>query len=63
MNISSSEAYVHFSKMIMVEPYENILGDIVKFLVGKGITKQKAEMLIKTLRHSDDMFSKVLTGV
>lgn len=63
MNISSSEAYAHFSKMIMVEPYENIFGKIVDFLVEKGTTKQKAEMLVKTLRHSDDMFSKILTGV
>lgn len=62
LNVSSSEAYAHFSKMIMVEPYENIFGNIVQFLVGKGVNKQKAEMLIKTLRHSDDMFSKVLTG-
>lgn len=63
LNVSSSEAYAHFSKMIMVEPYENIFGNIVQFLVGKGVDKQKAEMLIKTLRHSDDMFGKVLTGV
>lgn len=63
LNISSSEAYAHFSKMIMVEPYENIFGNIVQFLVGKGVDKQKAEMLIKTLRHSDDMFGKVLTSV
>lgn len=62
MNISSSEAYAHFSKMIMAEPYENIYANIVQFLVGKGIEKKKAEMLVKTLRHSDDMFSKVLTG-
>jgi hypothetical protein len=34
-NVSSSEAYAHFSKMIMVEPYENIFGNIVQFLVGK----------------------------
>lgn len=63
MNISSSEAYAHFNKMIMVEPYENIFGGIVKFLVVKGVDKQKAEMIIKTLRHSDDMFSKVLRDV
>lgn len=63
LNVSSSEAYANFSKMIMVEPYENIFGNIVQFLVGKGVDKQKAEMLIKTLRHSDDMFRKVLTGV
>lgn len=63
LNVSSSEAYAHFSKMIMVEPYENIFGNIVQFLVGNGVDKQKAEMLIKTLRHSDDMFGKVLTGV
>lgn len=62
LNVSSSEAYVHFSKMIMVEPYENIFGNIVQFLVGKGVDKKKAEMLVKTLRHSDDMFGKVLTG-
>ena len=62
LNVSSSEAYAHFSKMIMVEPYENIFGNIVQFLVGKGVDKQKAEMLVKTLRHSDDMFGKVLTG-
>lgn len=62
LNVSSSEAYAHFSKMIMVEPYENIFGNIVQFLVGKGVDKKKAEMLVKTLRHSDDMFGKVLTG-
>ena len=28
----------------------------------KGVDKKKAEMLVKTLRHSDDMFGKVLTG-
>lgn len=62
LNVSSSEAYAHFSKMIMVEPYENIFGNIVQFLVGKGVDKKKAETLVKTLRHSDDMFGKVLTG-
>lgn len=62
LNVSSSEAYAHFSKMIMVEPYENIFENIVQFLVGKGVDKKKAEMLVKTLRHSDDMFGKVLTG-
>lgn len=62
MNISSSEAYAHFSKAIMAEPYEDMFGSIVKFLVGKGVKKQKAEMLIKALRHSDDMFGKILTG-
>lgn len=48
--------------MIMVEPYENIFENIVQFLVGKGVDKKKAEMLVKTLLHSDDMFGKVLTG-
>lgn len=62
LNVSSSEAYAHFSKMIMVEPYENIFGNIVQFLVGKCVDKKKAETLVKTLRHSDDMFGKVLTG-
>lgn len=62
MNISSSEAYAHFNKMIMVEPYENMFGNIVNFLVGKGVDKKKAEMLVKALRHSDNMFHKILTG-
>jgi hypothetical protein len=63
LSVSSSEAYAHFSKMIMVEPYENIFGNIVQFLVGKGVDKKKAEMLVTTLRRSDDVFGKVLTGV
>ena len=46
----------------MAETYEDLIGCIVKFLVGKGVKKQKAEMLIKALRHSDDMFGKILTG-
>ncbi len=63
LNISSSEAYAHFNKMIMIEPYEDIFGNIVKFLVGKGVEKKKAEMLVQTLRHTDAVFNKVLTGV
>lgn len=62
MNIPSSEAYAHFNKMIMVEPYENIFGNIVDFLISKGVDKKKAEMLIKTLRLPDVLFGKVLTG-
>lgn len=62
MNISSSEAYAHFSNAIMAEPYEDMFGSIVKFLVGKGVKKQKAEMLTKALRHPDSVFNKVLTG-
>lgn len=63
INVSSSEAYAHFNRLIMVEPYENIFGCIVDFLVSKGVKKTKAEVIVKSLRHTEVVFDSALMGV
>ena len=62
-NVSSSEAYAHFNRLIMVEPYEDIFDYVVQFFVGKGVEKKKAEMLVNSFRLTESTFAKTLTGV
>ena len=63
INVSSSEAYAHFNKLIMTEPYENIFEQIVSFLVRKGVKRKNAETLIEAIQHSDTLFDAAIKGV
>lgn len=63
INVSSSEAYVYFKPLIVSVPYEEVFDRVVGFLMKKGVKKEKAETLIKTLRHSDSLFEEALKGV
>lgn len=63
INVSSSEAYAHFSKVIMTEPYEDIFEHIVSFLVDKGVKRKNAETLVEALQRSDALFDAALMGV
>lgn len=63
INVSSSEAYAYFKPLIVSVPYEEVFDGVVGFLIKKGIRKDKAETLLRALRHCDAVYEEAFKGV
>ena len=61
MKVSKKAAYKHFGDMIIQKPYEDIYGELVKFVEQKGkYDNAAAQEIIKSLKDPTDKFQMLL---
>ena len=61
IKVSKKAAYKHFSDMIIQKPYEDIYGELVKFVEQKGKYDNKnAQDIVKGLKEAKEEFQKLL---
>ena len=61
MKVSKKAAYKHFGDMIIQKPYEDIYGELVKFVEQKGKYNNKnAQDIVKGLKETKEEFKKLL---